>query len=106
MRFDTLLSEERQCILAGDFAALSDIGLRKAALFEELRHSADAAALRRIGTQLKRNQRLLAAAISGVREAERRVGLLHQAESDFSTYSENGTRNATGRRRPGLEKRA
>ncbi|WP_373354993.1 hypothetical protein [Pseudoroseicyclus sp. CXY001] len=105
-RFEALLSEERQCILAGDFGGLEPLGSRKAALFEELRQSADAGALRRIGTGLKRNQRLLSAAISGVREAERRVSLLTGAAAEFTTYDARGRQAPTGKARRALDGRA
>ncbi|NDV02543.1 flagellar protein FlgN [Pseudoroseicyclus tamaricis] len=104
--FEELLAEERRCILAGDFAALEETGRRKAEMFEQLRERAAREELARLGPQLKRNQRLLAAAIAGIREAEARVSILHKADAGFTTYTATGTRASVGRARPGMERRA
>lgn len=101
-----LLSDERQAILSGSFEALPELGSRKTELFEALaRAPRDEPRLRDIAVSLGRNQRLLAAAISGVREAAHRVGALQAAEGGFSTYTESGARAPVGSARTGLEKR-
>jgi len=102
-----LLTEERLAILSGSFGALPELGARKTVLFEALeRARGPERELRAIAQSLGRNQRLLAAAIAGVREAATRIGAIGAVRNGFSTYTESGGRAQLGRPGPGLEKRA
>ncbi|MBL4813632.1 MAG: flagellar protein FlgN [Rhodobacteraceae bacterium] len=110
-QIESLLAAERQAILSGAFEELPLLAPRKTELFTQLQNigqiaRGDGQRVRRIGAGLARNQRLLAAAISGVREAARRLDLLQRSENGFLTYDRQGQKAKVGQKRPAVERRA
>jgi hypothetical protein len=99
-----LLTEERQAILSGAFDKLQDLAGRKEALFCELvQAEVTAPNLRRIGVQVSRNQRLLAAALRGIRDVGDRLGTVREVRDNFSTYDSAGQKLTVAPPRPGFE---
>ena len=102
-----LLSEERHVILTGQFGQLSGLAGRKEALFQDLAAAAvTAPRLRRIGAQVSRNQRLLAAALNGLREVGDRLGLVREVRDTLSTYDSSGHKKTVTSTRPTFEHKA
>ena len=86
-----LLAEERQAILTGQYDQLPGLAGRKQALFGDLATAAvSVPRLRQIGAQVSRNQRLLAAALRGLREVGDRLGLVREVRDNLSTYDSAG----------------
>lgn len=102
-----LLAAERTAILAGEFRALPDMALRKEVLFAALDAGAiNIPVLRRIGAQVSRNQRLLAAALRGLREVSDRLGLVRDLRQGFSTYDSQGQKSVVTADKPAFEHKA
>ena len=102
-----LLFEERRAILAGEFDKLSGLALRKEALFDDLAAAAvTVPRLRQIGAQVSRNQRLLAAALHGLREVGDRLGLVREVRNSLSTYDSSGLKSNVAQARPTFEHKA
>lgn len=102
-----LLAEERQSILSGAFDKLPGLAGRKEALFAELAQTAvTVPKLRRIGAQVSRNQRLLAAALRGLREVSDRLGIVREVRDSFSTYDSTGQKSTVAPLRPAFERKS
>jgi flagellar biosynthesis/type III secretory pathway chaperone len=102
-----LLTEERQAIMAGQFDKLSGLAGRKEALFGDLAMAAvTVPRLRQIGIQVSRNQRLLAAAMRGLREVGDRLGLVRDVRDNLSTYDKSGLKTTVVSTRPSFERKA
>ena len=102
-----LLTEERQAILTGEFDKLPGLAGRKEALFGDLAAAAvTVPKLRRIGVQVSRNQRLLAAALRGFREVSDRLGIVREVRVSFSTYNSAGQKSNVGTARPAFERKS
>ena len=69
-RLETLLAEERTALLDADYGQLASLAPEKARLVTQLSEaSEDPQMLARAGAGLRRNQAILAAALSGLRDA-------------------------------------
>lgn len=103
-----LLEEERSAILSGRFADLEPLGLRKRDLLSALADSDEPApTLARLGARVAQNQRLLAAAIAGLRDGARRLSAIREAAAGFRSYDRDGARaDVTAAVRPGFERKA
>ena len=102
-----LLAEERQAMLTGRFAAFPDLARRKEAAFARLEQAGlGCTALRRIGAQVSRNQRLLGAALRGLRDVGDRLGQVRDLRDGFSTYDSQGQKSTVAGPRPGFEHKA
>ena len=102
-----LLTEERQAILAGQFDQLPGLAGRKEALFADLASAAvTVPRLRQIGAQVSRNQRLLAAAMRGLREVGDRLDLVREVRDTLSTYDSGGQKTTVAPARPTFEHKA
>jgi hypothetical protein len=102
-----LLVAEREAILTGDFGALPPLALRKESLFGRLEAGqVNVPGLRRIGAQVSRNQRLLAAALRGLREVSDRLGLVRDLRQGFSTYDSQGQKSTVAAGKPTFEHKA
>ena len=101
------LKEERTVILTGQFDKLPELAGRKVALFDDLAGAAVTAhRLRQIGAQVSRNQRLLAAALRGLREVGDRLGLVREVRNTLSTYDSSGQITTVASTRPSFEHKA
>ncbi len=80
---------ERHAIRAGDFSGLDVLAVRKEALISDLR-GAPPDALGRLRARAQENQRLLAAALKGVRAAQRRLDTIIRASRSLSSYDALG----------------
>lgn len=102
-----LLTEERQAILTGQFHRLPGLAGRKESLFVDLTAAeVTAPRLRQIGKQVGRNQRLLAAALRGIREVGDRLGLVREVRDTLSTYDSSGQKTTVASARPSFERKA
>lgn len=97
----TLLEQERQAVRRGQVDQLSDIAARKDQMMGHVAAMQltrqDARALR---DAADRNGRLIAAALSGVRDAQHRLAALSEASDGLTVYSADGAKarvNSTGR---------
>lgn len=89
---EALLEREKASLLAGDLAALAGLAAEKEALLARLRESganqlAGVAALRERAT---RNQRLLDAAMLGIRRVSARLSAYRQVRRSMETYDPQG----------------
>lgn len=99
-----LLAAEREAILTGMFEALPALAGRKESLFAALeQRPGTPPGLRRIGAQVSRNQRLLAAALRGLREVSDRLGVVRDLRQGFSTYDSHGQKSTVAASKPGFE---
>lgn len=106
-RLSDLLEVERQALLGGDYAALSEIAERKAPLMEAFaaaRPGRDA--LDRIGAKLRRNQALLQAAMGGLRAAAERMKAVEEVQGGLSTYDCQGQKSDLAGPAPAIERKA
>ena len=88
---EVILDDSRAALLAGDMARLADL----AAALADASPPAEPAALRRLRRKAERNAQLLAAALKGIRAAQRRLqDLTGQGRS--STYDAQGQRAEIG----------
>lgn len=102
-----LLTEERQAILTGAFDRLPALAGRKEALFDDLAAAqVTVPRLRLIGAQVSRNQRLLAAALHGLREVSDRLGIVRDVRNSLSTYDSTGQKSTVAALRPSFERKA
>lgn len=102
---DALLEEERRLILGADWTGIEALAPRKARAIE------DAAAegpgrIAPFAGRIARNQRLLGAALDGLREALRRRAALDAARAGLVTYDARGTRAEVAPPRSRLERKA
>lgn len=103
-----LLDAERAAILEGAFDRLARLAARKEALLvqcqSELRSSR--VQLRRIARYVDRNQRLLGAALDGVRDATMRLKALRNVRETLVTYDSQGQMARVASGPPGFEHKA
>lgn len=94
-----LLEEERRVLLAGDFAALADLGDRKERLLAIAESSTrpDAPGLAALRSAAEANRLLLAAALRGVRAARERLDTARSGGPALSTYDASGRAETHGR---------
>lgn len=102
-----LLAAEKTAITCGDYPALDQLAPRKSALFARL----DKAVLtpveaRALAACLAQNQRLLAAAVQGIKAAQDRLAALRQVRDGLQVYDQTGQFTCPAIHRPDLVKRA
>lgn len=103
-----LLEDERRAILDGRFDRLDLIGEGKAQWLAALADADPGAVLlARVGRIAARNQRLLAAAMAGLRDGALRLSRIREGAAGFRAYGRDGSQAtiATGAR-PGFERKA
>ncbi|WP_347311641.1 hypothetical protein [Defluviimonas sp. SAOS-178_SWC] len=106
---DALLRDEAEAIRRGNFTSLEALAARKTDLVGRLpdlpRRDADGA-LSRLRSRAEANQRLLSAAIEGVKAARARVEAIRRAGSRLDTYDSAGRAQSVTFGGGGVEKRA
>lgn len=111
-----LLADERKNLLAGEYAALVDIGQRRQALVEELERVAAetgpsqdsedlAEAIASVREEAARNQALLQAAMNGFAVARDRLAKLSRDRRSVGTYTVSGARTVSDLGDPSKERR-
>lgn len=106
-----LLDAERRAIRAGEFEGLARLADEKARLIDVISAHAGAAPdqrelLARIQSRTTENQRLLAAAMSGVKAAQRRLDAIRRAARPLNTYDSAGRATTIGSLSGRIERRA
>lgn len=106
-----LLDAERRAIRAGEFEGLARLADEKARLIDLIAGHASAAPgqrelLVRIQSRTSENQRLLAAAMSGVKAAQRRLDTIRRAARTLNTYDSTGRATTIGTAPGSIERRA
>lgn len=91
---ETILDRGRAALTAGDLAALAGLAAETEAALAAAGRCDRALALRLAG-KARRNERLIAAALAGVRAARRRAQELTD-QGRFSTYDAGGRRGQPG----------
>jgi hypothetical protein len=91
---ETLLDDTLTAIKSGDLTWLADLSLRAETAFATQGNCGRDLA-KRLQSKAKRNERLLAAAIKGVKAARQRVSDFSSA-GRFSTYDAGGQRDQVG----------
>lgn len=108
--FDTLmelLEDERQLLRKGDLNALPDLTEAKSNCIQKLDHATLVPKqLERLQSLSARNQRLLAAAASGIRAAQNRIERIRNPDQNIRTYSRTGQSKNIARNTARFEKRA
>ena len=103
---ERLLAAEREAIMSGAYDRLADLAPRKTDLIEGLAGRAlPETALRRVARAVKRNQDLLAAALTGLREAAGRL-LGDDKPATFQAYGSDGQRATLRSTPPSFERKA
>ena len=108
-RLNALLDTERQALLDGRIDQLPEIARRKQALIADLAppDSARMALVQDMQEKARRNERLLNAALEGIRAVADRIGALRQARSCLETYDRTGRKSRIAPNdRPDVERRA
>ncbi len=102
------LTAERAAILRGDFPGLDRLRVEKVPLFDRLAQTNGMAAfdLQQIGSGVARNQRLLAAAMAGVRHAGARLSAVTEVRDTLRTYDRSGQTCDVAGHRPAFERKA
>jgi hypothetical protein len=102
------LTAERAAILRGDFPALDKLRVAKVALVDRLAQSSGMTAfdLGQVGAGVARNQRLLTAAMAGVRQAGARLSAVTDARDTLRTYDQRGQTRDVAQLRPNFERKA
>ncbi len=103
-----LLDDERAAILAGAFDRLGRIAADKETLFTRLAQDGPPAGpgIARIAARVERDQRLLAAAIAGLRDAGARLRVLRAVRDGFSSYDARGVRATVAQTPPSFGRKA
>lgn len=103
-----LLETEREALRRGRLDRIGDLGEAKLRLAAAvLAAPADAEALAGIGRRLRRNERLLAAALAGLGEAGQRLSGIRDGARGFATYAPDGSGTTIATPgRPAFERRA
>ncbi|WBL33284.1 hypothetical protein O5O51_00825 [Sinirhodobacter sp. HNIBRBA609] len=101
-----VLQAEREAIRSGDFAALETLVRCKTDLLARL-EGESGTALSALRDAAQQNGRMLAAALEGVRAAQRRLSLIREAVRGFQSYDSTGRAQRISREGgSGLEHRA
>jgi len=86
-----VLGDERDCLRAGAFGQLSGLADRKLALIERVTAcGSQLRGLRALRTMAVENQRLIEAALQGVRAAQNRLKSVRDAETGMTAYTSEG----------------
>lgn len=102
---ERLLDVERHAIRAGAFVELADIVSQKEALVGKL-GGVSAEGLAHLRGKAEQNQRLLVAALKGVRAAQRRLDMIQRASRSLNSYDALGRARTIGSGGPNVERRA
>ena len=108
---ENLLEAERHAIREGNFDGLDRMADEKARLIDfvaahQVASPAQRELLERLQTRTQGNQRLLAAAIAGVRAAQRRLDMIRRAARTLNTYDAMGRAATIGSTQGTVERRA
>ncbi|MFT3687980.1 hypothetical protein [Paenirhodobacter sp.] len=101
----TLLAQERDVIRTADFARLGSLVQRKQDLIDALAGT-PTAALGNIRAEAEQNQRLLEAALRGVRNAQIRLQQIREGARGFTGYDRHGQAQHITRAEGTVEMRA
>ena len=104
-RLTDLLRLEKDVIRNAEFAALPDLVTRKEALLAELAGT-PARLLLGVQTMALENQRLLEAALRGVRSVQDRLAEIAKASKAHTGYDKSGKPRQIGPAKGSLERRA
>ena len=91
----TILTEEREVILNGPLSSLGALTEKREKLLDSLLEVKEALSevdLAPIRKEASKNQRLLDASMSGVKEAKQMLSDIHHAATTMGTYTNNGKR--------------
>ncbi|MGO4851651.1 hypothetical protein [Phaeovulum sp. W22_SRMD_FR3] len=102
---EDLFQVERHTIRTGDFDALPGLALKKAELLERL-EGTPPEALRHLRSKAETNQRLLSAALKGVRAAQRRLEMIQRASRSLNSYDALGRARIIGSGPSSIDSRA
>lgn len=107
-RFRRLAADERAALISGRFGALAELVGRKRAAVEELAATSggEIEDLRGLAAQANANQRLIEAALKGVRSARTRVRIIQAAANGMTAYAADGTARRLTANAPNVEKRS
>lgn len=100
-----VLQVERHMIRAGTFDGLEQLAIRKERLLVAL-EGTSAELLVRVKDLAEANQRLLGAAIKGVRAAQRRLDMIQRASRTLNSYDKLGRARTIGDGGSSVERRA
>jgi flagellar biosynthesis/type III secretory pathway chaperone len=107
---DALLAQERRCLGTGDTVGLTALAADKARLVDRIAtlpaDAADAAMLARLRDAARRNDRLLAAALSGLRAARTKLEIVRRGGPALDTYDRGGQRHSLGSPARRVERKA
>jgi len=102
-----LLDDECEALKAGNWTALAPIATEKSKLLIDLQErNGRSSHLATIRAKAARNETLLAAAISGVKVARRRISELQDVRSDLRVYGKDGTLQSSKRQITVMERKA
>ena len=104
-RLTDLLRLEKDVIRNAEFAALPDLATRKEVLLAELAGT-PARLLLGVQTMALENQRLLEAALRGVRSVQDRLAEIGKASKAYTSYDQSGKPHQIGPAKGALERRA
>ena len=99
-----ILDETRKALMAGDLAALAGLALAAEQTLTRLKPDCTPEAAERLAQKARPNERLITAALRGMKAATRRVRELTD-DGRFSTYDANGRRNQPGLASPAAARR-
>lgn len=105
-RLSSLIDEERQALIDGDFERIADLLEEKEALVTGLQ-GADPRVLEPVQSGLRRNQELFDQALAGLRNVANKLGHASRLRKSMTTYDASGQRQSIDAPRINrLEKRA
>ena len=101
------LALEKQWLLSGDIPKVLSRSEEKSALLQDLSHiQLSNHVLKSISLQLSENQKLIAAALRGIRNAKSRLNELENVRSGLTVYDQHGRLNNTHSCRTEIERKA
>lgn len=103
-----LIDDERAALRSGRFADLAGIALRKTAILPRLAGATrdEMQRLRDLASDLARNQRLIEAALNGVRAARARARAVRAAAQGTKSYAPDGAMRQIAAPATSVERRA
>ena len=108
-RIERLLDQEKEAVLSGDLQQLPHLLTQKEKLFSQIaeKPDLDLALLSRLQQKTEHNQKILDAAMLGIRAASDRMSDIKSNGSGLKTYSPQGVRaQISGVQTRSFEKRA
>jgi flagellar biosynthesis/type III secretory pathway chaperone len=105
---DAIFDEEREMLIHGRFSDLPAMTERKAAMMDDLRGAIapdDRTALERVRRRADGSTRLMAASMSGLRAAARRIEVILHAGHSLDTYDWLGRSGTISTAAPDVERR-